>query len=167
MKLVCIINGSGGVGKDHIVSVVSKYYKVRNVSSIDCIKEICREGGWDPEDKSLAARKLLADVKAAFTAFNDLPTQSLLDEYTYFLNTNNEIMFVHIREPGNIQNFKNMIDGNVKTLLVKDDTMNGSYGNAADDNVNDFDYDYYIENNNKGLSDEDILGYFRDIVNGV
>ena len=54
-KQVFVINGSGGVGKDTFVRLVSvelnnilkRFHTVDNFSSVDKIKEIAREIGWD------------------------------------------------------------------------------------------------------------------------
>ena len=54
-KHIFIINGSGGVGKDTFVGLVStqlndmlkKFHTVINFSSVDKVKEIAKEIGWD------------------------------------------------------------------------------------------------------------------------
>lgn len=54
-KHIFIINGSGGVGKDTFVQLVSaelnnnlkKFHTVVNFSSVDKVKEIAKEIGWD------------------------------------------------------------------------------------------------------------------------
>ena len=65
-KQVVIINGVGGVGKDSICEIVAQIYRVKAVSSIDPIKQIALLGGWNYDDKSLAGRKILSDIKLAF-----------------------------------------------------------------------------------------------------
>lgn len=37
-KMIVIINGKGGVGKDTLINSVSKIFRVKNVSSITPIK---------------------------------------------------------------------------------------------------------------------------------
>ena len=60
-KYIVIINGTGGSGKDTFVSFVSKYNKVYNFSSIDKVKEIAKEVGWDggktEKDRSSSERR--------------------------------------------------------------------------------------------------------------
>ena len=73
-KQVFIINGQGGVGKDTICNCAAQYFRVRNVSSITPIVEIARFAGWDGQ-KTLAARRLLSQLKQAFT---DMLTSCLL-----------------------------------------------------------------------------------------
>ena len=57
-------------------------------------------------------------------------------------------MFVHIREPWEIAKFVKATDGAAKTLLVRGGsrTRAGAYGNAADDQVEEYEYDYYFVN---------------------
>ena len=101
-KLLIIINGKGGVGKDTLCDFAAAHYPVRNVSSITPIKEIAAANGWNGE-KTPEARRFLADLKEAFTRYNDLPTRYLLEQYREFLDSQERIMFAHIREAGEIE----------------------------------------------------------------
>ena len=58
-KLVVVIDGAGGVGKDTLCAFAAKKYRVRNVSSADPIKTVARAGGWDGDksDKSRSEDK--------------------------------------------------------------------------------------------------------------
>ncbi|MBO5879339.1 MAG: hypothetical protein J6Q68_02150, partial [Clostridia bacterium] len=62
-KLVMVINGAGGVGKDTLCDFASAHFSVMNISSITPIKEIAAMCGWNGE-KSDKARKFLSDLKA-------------------------------------------------------------------------------------------------------
>ena len=101
-KLVIIINGVGGVGKDTLCDFAAKYYKIRKISAITPIKEIAQHYGWNGE-KDERSRKFLSDVKRAFIEYNDLPTQYLLKQYEKFKKSEDEILFVHIREKEEIE----------------------------------------------------------------
>ncbi len=154
MKLTIIINGSGGVGKDTLCRIAAKQYKVRNISSITPIKEIATLCGWGGE-KTDKARRFLADLKALTVGYNDFPSKWLMKEYEDFLTTDEEILFIHIREPEEIAKFVGLTNGAAKTLLVRGGSrMSGrttAYGNHADDDVEQYAYDYYF-NNDKPLS---------------
>jgi hypothetical protein len=54
-------------------------------------------------------------------------------------------MFIHIREPQEIDRVKN--DFNCKTILVKNVHVEDIKSNDADANVYNYQYDYTIENN--------------------
>ena len=44
-KLVMVINGAGGVGKDTLCEFAMKHFKVMNISSITPIKELAALAG--------------------------------------------------------------------------------------------------------------------------
>ena len=141
-KTVIVINGAGGVGKDTLIQVVSHKFTVWNISSVDRIKEIAKSAGWNCV-KDEAGRKLLADLKQVFTAYNNFPFRYLVAQYEQFKRLNGDVMFVHIREPEEILKFKQVVP--CKTLLV---TRSGSeeWGLDFEKNVANFEYDYTFDN---------------------
>lgn len=145
-KLLIIINGRGGVGKDTLCDFAARHYAVRNVSSITPIKEIAAANGWRGE-KTPEARRFLAELKEVFTRYNDLPTNYLLGQYQEFLDGDEELMFAHIREGGEIDKLKRQIPEGCITLLVKRSGDGPEqWGNASDDDVENYHYDYVYEN---------------------
>lgn len=146
-KLVIVINGGGGVGKDTLCELAAGHYKVKNVSSITPIKEIAALCGWDgrKDDKS---RKFLSDLKLLCVEYNDYPTVWALGQYESFKSSDEEIMFVHIREPEEIAKFVRATGGEARTLLVRggERMKKSAYGNASDDGVENYEYDYYFMN---------------------
>lgn len=157
-KAVIVINGSGGVGKDTLCEMAAKRFKVENVSSITPIKEIAAMCGWNgqKDDKS---RKFLADLKRLSLEYNDYPTLWATEKYDEFLSSECEIMFVHIREPEEIAKFVKSTGGAAKTLLIRggERMKRGAYGNAADDGVENYSYDYYFDND--GTLEEAEVGF--------
>ncbi len=146
-KIVIVINGGGGVGKDTLCELASRHYRVKNVSSITPIKEIARLCGWDgkKDDKS---RKFLSDLKLLCVEYNDYPTEWARAQYEDFKSSDEEIMFVHIREPEEIAKFVKATGGEAKTLLVRggERMKKSAYGNTSDDGVENYEYDYYFMN---------------------
>ena len=116
-KLVIVINGAGGVGKDTLCELASKHFKVKNISSITPVKKIAADCGWNGE-KDDKARKFLSDLKRVLVEYNDYPTAWALSEYKKFLSSDDEVMFVHIREGEEIEKFVKATCGAAKTLLV-------------------------------------------------
>ena len=148
-KITIVINGRGGVGKDTLCDFSADRFCTRNVSSITPIKEIARAYGWNGE-KDLRSRKFLSDLKRVFTDYNDLPTTYLLNEQKAFLESEQEeILFVHIRESDQIASFVQKAAAPCITLLVRRDSeeLAQCYGNASDDDVENYTYDYYYDNN--------------------
>ncbi len=147
-KTAFVINGAGGVGKDTLCSFASKHYKTVNVSSVDPIKRIASENGWQGE-KNAGARRFLSELKRVFTEYNDLPLNYTLDVYRKFLTDDSELFFVHIREPKEIQRFienASSIGGSVLSLLIRSERCEKNYGNASDDEVEEYPYDLIYQN---------------------
>lgn len=145
-KIVIIINGNAGVGKDTLCELAAKHFKVKNISAITPIKEIAMQNGWDGS-KDAKSRKLLAELKRAFVEYNDLPLNYLCNEYHKFLKSKEEIMFVHIREGEEISKFKRRVHVACQAILItrkeKSDVL---WGNQSDDNVNNYQYDHVFKN---------------------
>ena len=150
-KTVIVINGSGGVGKDTLCNMAANHYAVRNISSITPIKQLAAACGWDGS-KDDRSRKFLADLKQLTIAYNDYPLRWLREQYRDFLLGEDEILFVHIREPEEISKFVAATDGRALTLLVRGGARyrakrgRAAFGNAADDEVENYRYDYCFEN---------------------
>ena len=126
---------------------------------------MCGWGG-QKDDKS---RKFLADLKELCVQYNDYPTVWASREYEDFLAGDGEIMFVHIREPKEIAKFVSATAGKAKTLLVRGgERMSRSvYGNAADDGVENYSYDYYFVNEKTiEEAERDFVALLTDIIGG-
>ena len=146
-KAVIVINGAGGVGKDTLCDLAAKHFKVRNISSVDPIKDIAKMCGWDGR-KDDRSRRFLSDLKKLTVDYNDFPTVWARERYSEFLLSEYEILFVHIREAEEIEKFVKATDGAAKTLLIRggDRMKKSSYGNVSDDLVENYAYDYYFVN---------------------
>lgn len=120
-----------------------------SISAIDPIKEIARQNGWRGE-KDDKARLFLAELKRAFANYNNLPTEYLKKKTEEFLNSSSEMLFVHIREADQIDQYKRAIyPHQCVTLLIKRAIVDHyhRFGNAADDEVEHYRYDFVFENN--------------------
>ncbi len=164
-KLVVIINGTGGAGKDTLCELAGHRYRVKNISAITPIKKIAAENGWDG-GKDGKSRKFLADLKQLFVAYNDLPNRYLMEEYRRFLDSRDQILFVHIREGSEIDKFKKGVDIPCVTLLVhKNFGEQVVWGNPSDDLVEQYPYDYQY-NNEKALeeAEDDFAAFLGKIM---
>lgn len=143
-KNIIIINGTGGAGKDTFVSFCSEFVKVLNVSSVDKVKEAAKIlVGWNGE-KDEVSRKLLVDLKKLSVDYNDAPTKYIKSMSDNFKNSDEELMFVHIREAEEIEKTKKLL--NAKTLLITNPRVQLITSNDSDGKVNEYKYDYYISN---------------------
>lgn len=144
-KQVFIINGSGGVGKDTFVELVSKVFNlsVMNFSSVDKVKEIARIIGWNG-GKAERDRKFLSDLKLLCTDYNNMPFNSMSEKVKEFTESNTVMLFLHIREPEEIE--KARIAFGAKTVLIKRNTIKHITSNMADGNVFNYQYDIIVDN---------------------
>lgn len=156
-KNIFIINGSGGVGKDTFVELVSvelndklkRFHTVINFSSVDKVKQIAKEIGWNGK-KSEKDRKFLSDLKILTSEYCDMPFESMKEEVNKFKNNNeNQVIFLHIREPKEIE--RAVKEFNAKTILIVRDTIKHITSNMADQNVFNYNYDFVINNDGTKL----------------
>lgn len=143
IKHIIIINGTGGSGKDTFVNFCSKYAKVVNFSSIDKVKEIATYAGWDGK-KEEKDRKFLSDLKRITTEYNDMSFNTIKEAVDKFNSSDNEVLFIHIREPEEITRAASTF--NASTLLVKRVGISNIISNYSDASVDNYNYDYYINN---------------------
>jgi hypothetical protein len=164
-KLIVVINGKGGSGKDTLANFVAEQMREGSaevVSSITPIKEIAYKYGYSDDDKNLMARRFLSELKAVFIEWNDLPLMYLGPIIDDFLDTpSKKLLFVMIREPVEIKKFKTLVDrklvdltkeGNcpsteIVTLLIKRPEVDSiDFCNESDDYVDNYNYDYIYNN---------------------
>lgn len=152
-KQIFIINGSGGVGKDTFVELVSvelndklkRFHTVVNFSSVDRVKEIAREIGWDGR-KTEKDRKFLSDLKSLTRDYCDMPFQSMKNKIKEFLESEEgQVLFLHIRESEEIKRVVN--EFGAKTILIVRDSATQITSNTSDKNVFDYHYDFIVDNN--------------------
>lgn len=150
MKVV-VINGHPRAGKDTFVKFCQEIlgtFRCRNLSTIDYIKKIAPLFGWR-EEKTPEARRFLAKLKDITTEYNDFSYRYIKKQFSAIekeeWNGEDIIVFVHCREPKDIERF--VRDYNAITVLVKNKRVEDEYSNEADANVEDYKYDVTILNN--------------------
>ena len=151
-KKIIVINGTGGSGKDTFVKYVAECAEVINFSSIDKTREVvkwamdtyCGYNGDYVEEKTEAYRKLLSENKRITREWFDGPFKEITSVIKDFLESEHEIMFIHSREADEI---KRIVDNfGALTLLVKRAGLENINSNASDANVDNYDYDIVIIN---------------------
>lgn len=146
MKKVVVINGFPRSGKDTFVRLASKYALVMNYSSVDFVKEVARFAGWNGE-KNLHTRKFLSDLKDLLTFLDDIPFKKIEERMRAFYNMGEqEILFIHIREPKEIEKLVKCYP-DVITLLIKRPDSEHEFSNHADAMVEEYPYDFVVVNN--------------------
>lgn len=145
-KPIFIINGQGGAGKDEFIKCIDKYVRVFNVSSITPVKSVARMLGWDGI-KTEKDRKFLSDMKNLLVEYNNLPYNYVCEKITSFKTSNCfDMMFIHIREPEEIEKIKSMYPS-VRTIYIENDNVEPITSNDSDANVGNYEYDFVFSNN--------------------
>lgn len=151
MKII-VINGQGGCGKDSFVGYCGYEDEgIYSVSMVDGIKRVAEQLGWRG-GKELDDRKFLSDLKDLAALYSDFPfrqtlkkIKDIVNNYKWYSDNSNELIcFVHARELEDIDRF--VYDYGARALLIRRSEVEGEYGNHADDNVFDVEYDYEIWN---------------------
>ena len=122
--------------------------------------------GWDGS-KDDKARRFLSDLKRLCVEYNDYPTVWATEKYNEFLASEYDILFVHIREGSEISKFVKATDFKAKTLLVRggERMKKETYGNASDDEVENYSYDYYFVNDKTlGEAEGDFVTLLSQII---
>lgn len=148
LKHIVIINGKGNCGKDTFVRYCKKkYHLTYNISTVDRIKEALCYMGVNIEDRknNMKIRKLISDFKDMMTKYNNHSIEYIKQRINKLNTLSSYILFVHSREPKEIKWFVENL--NAKTILIIGKDNDKEYGNHSDDNVENYKYDYYINNN--------------------
>jgi len=153
MKKIIVINGSAQSGKDTLVEIVRnilnkeitiKNINVISISSVDTIKEIASQLGWNGE-KNNHSRKFLSDLKDCWTNYNNGPFMDIAEKINKLDSDKDWLIYVHIREYCEIQKMISKYPDTITLLVTRNNTE--SFNNHADQNVRDCSYNYIIENN--------------------
>lgn len=161
MPKVIVINGAATVGKSTFISLCHEIDpRVIETSTIDFVKEIALQAGWDGV-KNQRGRRLLSDIKDALERYDDVPNKKI-DEFIQLHPDN--IIFVNAREPHNIQYYKDKY--NALTILVTNTNAKIIKGNHADEDVYNYKYyDFTIRNEGTVTELKDKAKIFMDYVN--
>lgn len=144
-KHIFITNGMGGCGKDTFANFLMDMVPTMKVSSVDKVKLIARQCGWDG-GKTERDRRFLSDLKCLLTEYNDLPFLDISMWVNRFRNSDLfDVLLIDVREPIEIDKAKNAFGA--KTILIKNDRVPYIATNMADAGVYNYKYDYTIENN--------------------
>ena len=142
-KKIVLINGSGGSGKDTFVSFCNNYVEVESISTVDKVKEAARWLGW-AGGKTEKDRLFLSNLKLVWDEYNSGSTVYAIDSVCKFIQGPKKLLFIHVREPKNIELIKSTFE--CETLLITSKRIDKIISNMADANVDKFKYDHVIHN---------------------
>jgi hypothetical protein len=117
------------------------------------VKDIAIECGWNGE-KTPKDRKFLSDLKDLLAEWNDVPYQMLRREIAkvrllaeqYNIDHDKFVIFIHCREPQEIQRFVEEYDA-ITVLVRRFEVENLEQSNHADSEIFNYKYDVEVMNN--------------------
>lgn len=145
MKKIYILNGVGTSGKGTFVEFVGKYISTHKYSIVDLPKEAAKILGWDG-GKTEKDRRFLSDIVDLSTEYNDSPFRDVLSVVTDFKNNliEDEVLFIDMRDPKDIARAVETFGA--ETILIRNLNAKKITSNHADRDVENYNYDYIIEN---------------------
>lgn len=180
---VVIINGKPQSGKDTFCKYAQGYCdddesaNTLIISSVDPLKEMLTQLGWDGT-KTDKIRDMLMDMKQLWIQNQDGPTMFLFNNILEFHKActgEDNIVFVHIREPEEIKKLVNALTGfesmgiDVISLLVirkgGEDTPNQPAETRRSDDealINSYEYDVIINNDEDLIKLQELAAEFID-----
>ena len=180
---VVIINGKPQSGKDTFCKYAQGYCdddesaNTLIMSSVDPLKEMLTQLGWDGT-KTDKIRDMLMDMKQLWVQNQDGPTMFLFNNILEFHKActgEDNIVFVHIREPEEIKKLVNALTGfesmgiDVISLLIirgsGEDTPNQPAETRRSDDealINNYEYDVTINNDEDLIKLQELAAEFVD-----
>lgn len=147
MKKIFILNGVGTSGKGVLVDYINKYIPTHKYSIVDLPKEAAKVLGWDG-GKAEKDRKFLSDIVDLSTEYNDAPFKDVLSLVTDFKNNKDfaeyEVLIIDMRDPKDIARAVETFGA--ETILIRNPKVEKIESNHADRDVENYEYDYIIEN---------------------
>lgn len=162
-KLVFIVNGKPRAGKDTFAEILNRYMKVYKYSSVAKVKEIATLCGWDGK-KDERDRKFLSDLKMLTTEYSDLSHNDVLEEIKKYRSGEIEadVFLVDIREPEEIDRLTKEVDA--ITVFIENNNVPNITSNESDANVENYEYDFRIQNNGTLEDFEDSIKLFMEFL---
>lgn len=154
MTKIILLNGKPRVGKDTFVDLAKEREKltVVNYSTVDKVKEAALLLGWD-NVKDDTGRKFLSDLKDMSSLHYDGPFLAIknkVKDLDLVSHKQDIVIFIHTREPPEIARIKEYYAGRCWTVVLERDQELTGVENLschADQNVDQYEYDFRIPNN--------------------
>lgn len=143
----------------------SFFKEITITSIIDPIKQVAKGVGWSGA-KSNKDRAFLHDLKTLLHNYNHYDMRYIENKIRCAAELRRTAIFIDMREKKDIEYLKRLYPEAITILIRRGEPI--SYGNAADDNIMDIDYDIIIDNDGtlNELKEKAIDFYNKEISNG-
>lgn len=156
MKILIVINGYPKSGKSLMCKYINEILLTKNILSLEVsyaslAKSIATSLGWNGE-KTLEDRLFLSELTNITAKWKNLPFMNNIEEINNGFNSKYDCAMIHAREPKTIEDIKKYYSDNknvkvytvyLERRAVKDE----KFSNEADRGVENYDYDFYLNNN--------------------
>ena len=162
-KLVFIVNGKPRAGKDTFAMILNRYVNVYKYSAVTKVKEIATLCGWGGQ-KEERDRKFLHELKMLTSEYSDMSYQDVVNEIEKYRNGEIEadVFVVDVREPEEIERLAKEVGA--ITVFIENNNVPAIMSNAADANVENYEYDFVIRNNGTMKEFEDEIKIFMEFL---
>jgi dephospho-CoA kinase len=162
-KLVFIVNGKPRAGKDTFAMILNRYMDVYKYSAVTKVKEIATLCGWDGQ-KEERDRKFLHELKMLTSEYSDMAYQDVVNEIKKYRNGEIEadVFVVDVREPEEIERLAKEVGA--IAIFIENNNVPAITSNAADANVENYEYDFVIQNNGTMKEFEDEIKIFMEFL---
>ena len=162
-KMVFVVNGKPRAGKDTFAMILDEYMDIYKYSAVTKVKEIAKLCGWNGA-KEERDRKFLHELKMLTTGYSDMSHKDILNKIEKYNRgeIKADVFVVDIREPEEI---KRLVDATPAiTIFIENDNVPEITSNAADANVENYEYDFRISNNGTLEEFEENIKVFLEIL---
>lgn len=144
-KKVFILNGVGASGKGEFSDRLNKCTPTYKYSIVDLPKEAAKVLGWCG-GKTEKDRRFLSDIMDLSADYNDSPFRDVISIVTDFKNDliEGEVLVIDMRDPTDISRAVKAFGA--ETILIRNPCVRKIESNHADRDVENYNYDYIIEN---------------------
>ena len=162
-KLVFIVNGKPRAGKDTFAMILNRYMNVYKYSAVTKVKEIATLCGWDGQ-KEERDRKFLHELKMLTSEYSDMAYQDVVNEIKKYRNGEIEadVFIVDVREPEEIERLAKEVGA--LTVFIENNNVPSITSNAADANVENYEYDFVVPNNGTMNDFEEEIKLFMEFL---
>ncbi len=133
--------------EDVFSNAIENYIPTLKYSIVDLPKEAAKVLGWDG-GKTEKDRRFLSDIMDLSTDYNDAPFKDVLSLVTDFKNnkdyTKYKVLIIDMRAPRDITRAVETFGA--ETILLRNPNVDNIDSNHADRDVENYEYDYIIEN---------------------
>lgn len=162
-KMIFIVNGKPRAGKDTFAMILNRYMNVYKYSAVTKVKEIATLCGWDGQ-KEERDRKFLHELKMLTSEYSDMAYQDVVNEIKKYRNGEIEadVFIVDVREPEEIERLAKEVGA--LTVFIENNNVPAITSNAADANVENYEYDFVVPNNGTMNDFEEEIKLFMEFL---